>query len=152
MAITLKRTLTGRRNAPLGQEWDDIVDAEGEPIDLTAATDVKMQFRLFGAAAGNALITLDPVVTAFAEGLTLGVGSLGLYIHEAPLKTLPEKAPGESIRIVGDALFEFAGVVPEVWIEVDLVVEYGVTDRLGLRITGAGDYRITSDGSLRVTG
>jgi len=53
---------------------------------------------------------------------------------------------------VFDVLVELVAVVPEVWIEGVLTVDYGVTDRLGIRITDDGAYRITSDGSIRVTG
>lgn len=152
MAQTLRRDLVARRNAPLAWAWTDIVDDAGDPIDFTTATDVRMQFRLYGAAGGDPLISLAPVGGALTEGLVLGVGSIAGFIDESSLRTLPEKAAGEAVTIVGDALIELSGVVPEVWIETTLTVDYGITDRLGIRITDTGAYRVTEDGSLRVTG
>lgn len=151
MAVPLTRDLVGRRNAPLAWEWAGIVDDEGVPVDFTAAEDVRMQVRLYGAQPGDPLIDLGPVEAALTEGLILGVGSIQGFIDEASLAILPEKAPGEAVRFAFDVLVDLAGVVPEVWVEGCLTVEAGVTDRLGIRITETDAYRVTEGGAIRVT-
>lgn len=151
MAVTLNRDLTGRRNAPLAWEWSGIVDDDDEPIDFTTAEDVRLQVRLYGAQPGAALITVAPVEAALTEGLVLGVGSIAGFIDEATLAALPAGRPAAAVRFEFDALFEFTGVVPEVWIEGYLIVAAGVTDRLGIRITEDSSIRITESGAIRVT-
>lgn len=150
MAVTLQRNLTARRNAPKAWEWTDIVDDDGAPVDFTAAEDVRMQVRLYGAQPGDALITLAPVVADLTEGLVLGVGSIAGYIEEASLAILPEKAPGDPVVFKFDVLVELTGVVPEVWIEGDLTVEYGVTSRLDIITTEGGEPLLTEDGYVLI--
>lgn len=151
MAVTLKRDLTARRNAPLAWEWAGIVDDDDAPVDFTTATDVRMQVRLHGAAAGAALITLLPVEDELTEGLILEVGSIRGFIDEASLAVLPAGVAGRAVRFRADVLVDLDGLGPVVWIEGFLTVRAGVTDRLGIRITEAGRIRITETGSIRVT-
>lgn len=152
MAEPLRRDLVARRNAPFAWEWAGIVDDNGAPVDFTAATDLRMHVRLYGAAAGDPLIGLAEVSAALTEGLIPGVGWIQGFIDEASLATTPTKAPGETVRFEFDLIAEFSGAVPEVWVEGFLTVDYGVTDRLGIRITDTGAVRITGDGSIRITG
>lgn len=151
MAITLKRDLHGSRNAPLAWEWANIRDDAGELIDFTAATLVRMQARLYGAAPGDPLIDLVEVGAALTEGLVPGVGSITGHIDEATLRLLPAKAAGETVRFGFDVLIQLPGVVEEVWIEGSIWVAWGVTDRLGIRVTEDGAIRITESGAVRVT-
>ena len=127
MIQPLTLALWARRNVPYVEVWT-LTDGQsgsevaGNPLDLTGWT-AALQVRLYGLAAGSALISLATVTTD-VQGLRIldaAAGQLAVRIDETSINNLPA-AP----RTGGNATFAY-----------DLVL----TDPTGLEQTYAtGDF------------
>lgn len=146
MAEPLNRPLRARRNTAFAQAFP-FTDAETDlPVDFTGAA-VAMQVRLYGAQAGDALITLSEVATPTTEGLLVEDGLITVFIDETSLSLLPRGKAGADIVFQYDLKVQLAGALAEVWAEGAFTVTPGVTDRLRILTNDAGAM-LTSDAGL----
>lgn len=91
--------ITLRRNAPFVEEWS-FADAKGSPIDLTGWSG-ELQLRLYGAAAGDALVALA-TVPADIEGLRFLADDptvVRVEIAEATIAPLPAGAEAGDVAV-----------------------------------------------------
>lgn len=144
-----REDLYARRNATFACEFT-FADATGSPIDFTGA-DVVMEIRLHGAAPGDALIRLEPVGAADQQGLAPALGSITARIDEVDLWFLPRARSNASALFTWDLVGPLIGGGPSILRRGVLELAPGVTSRLTLRTTEAGDYRVTEDGAYRTT-
>lgn len=119
------------RNARHIEEFTFTVD--GSPYDLTGWSGA-LQVRLYGAAAGPALLSLSNVTTD-VEGVWIVEPTEGIVrvrIDEATLTALwttlggPAEA-GDSITLVYDLVMTPPAGGDEVWAEGKFIIEPGVT-------------------------
>lgn len=130
MTTAANQTLRARRNAPF--EWRFQVMDGLTPVDLTGYS-LAMQLRLYGAAAGAALISLDMVTVEGAKGIRIAnaaEGRVHIFIPEADINGLPgvhqpDRLSSQSYPF--DLRVTPAGGVAEVWVQGLFIVEPGVT-------------------------
>lgn len=128
--------ITVWRNADYAETWV-VADAQGydangnaiAPQDLTGWT-LALQVRLYGLAAGAALISLG-TVTAAIEGIRIveaAAGQIEIRITDATLETLPVAGvAGAAVTFKYDLLLTDPTGIEAVYAQGDFTVEPGVT-------------------------
>lgn len=130
MTTAANQTLRARRNAPF--EWRFQVMDGLTPVDITGVL-MAMQVRLYGAAAGVALISLDMVTVEGSKGIRIAnaaEGRVHIVIPEADISGLPgvhqpDRLSSQSYPY--DLRVTPAGGIAEVWAQGLFTVEPGVT-------------------------
>lgn len=130
MTTAANKTLKGRRNAPF--EWRFQVMDGLTPVDLTGYV-LAMQVRLYGAAAGDALISLGLVTVEGTKGIRIAnaaEGRVHVFIPETDINDLPGVHAPEANAIQSfsfDLRVTPATGVAEIWVEGLFQVQPGVT-------------------------
>ncbi|MAM40644.1 MAG: hypothetical protein CL949_19565 [Erythrobacter sp.] len=130
MTKTATLRLVARRNAPF--VWRRQVMDGLTPVDITGYA-FALQLRLYGGAAGSALISLGTTTTVGGEGIRIVDAAAGLFeivILEASLNILPgihQPEAGDPQTFAYDLRVTPSGGVAEIWLEGDFILHPGTT-------------------------
>lgn len=147
MAEPVRRDIVARRDCPYFETWS-FTDEAGDPYDFTGAT-LTLEVRLYGAQAGDALVSLVETGSTQTQGLYVGSGEITPWIDEATLRLIPDGRVGQDVVFQYDLKVQPAGEVEQIWSYGEFRLKPWITDRLSFLM--AGPDHLVAGGSYLIT-